>query len=95
MSDTETITIELPSELARELHDRVARGEYGSESEAVKTALESLDVFIPSDEWVIREVLPVIEECERDPSQLLSPEEVVDRIDDLHRRTLDARNRAA
>ena len=79
MDDVRTITVTLPAGLVERMEQQVASGEYTSASDAVRIGLELLgedEEFVPSDEWLRREVLPVIDECARDPSRLIPAEEV-------------------
>jgi len=70
MARTERITVEIPAEIAARLRDAVAVGAFGSESEAVQVALEAFLVAPPDsplidDDWLRREVLPVLERIDR------------------------------
>ena len=88
---TRTITI---SEADAEAIDRLmAEGRVGSAAEVVGAGIDVVSddetYFGPSDEWIRREVLPVLDEMDRDPSQLLTIEQV---RSDLERRRSERRD---
>ncbi len=92
MTDTRSLTIELPAELVRLVEEDVATGGYESASAVVREALETRHVgFALSDETLRREVLPVLDACERDSSRLLTSDEVFARLEARHQRELEAR----
>ena len=96
MDDVRTITVTLPAEVVDRVEERVASGEYLSASDVVRDGLKQLEGdkdWAPSDEWLRREVLPVLDECERDPSRLLSSDEVRRELHDLHATEVEARSR--
>ena len=98
MEETRTLTVTLPAEMVRMLEQWVSSGEYGSASDVVRDGLQRLagaDRFEPSDAWLRQEVLPVLEACEKDPSRMLSPEDVDRHFEELHSREMKARGRAA
>ena len=83
MTDTRSLTVELPDSLIRLVEEKVVSGEYASASEVVRESLEAFEAEPegPSDEWLRREALPVLDACRRDPSRLLSSDEVFDRLE--------------
>jgi antitoxin ParD1/3/4 len=96
MSNMETITVALPTELARMIQERVARGDYESESAVVIDALQLFEgEFTPYDDWLRAEVLPVLEACEANPGRLMPAEEVFSRLEARHRRDLQDVGRAS
>ena len=80
-------TILLPAELAEEIARLVASGAYPDAGAVVAAGLEALGPSEAEIEtWLREEVLPVVDEMDRDPSRVLSAEQV--------RASLDARRKA-
>ena len=85
MSETQTLTITIPSQVAEAIQSKVASGEFSSEGEVLaasflETEAEHDNTFGMGEEafdaWLMQEVVPVIDEIDADPSQCLSPEQV-------------------
>lgn len=86
MSETRRLTVDLPASLVRMLEEKVAAGEYVSESALVQESLEALrDVPGPDDIWLRREAVPVHEACTADPSRLRVADDVFARLEERYR----------
>ena len=95
------ITINLPDELAEELEARVESGDYSDVHEAVVSRLTEawrVDAAGPELdhpgflEFVEKVIYPEADAVDRDPSLLVTPEELDQRI--AHRRAAAAQRRA-
>jgi Arc/MetJ-type ribon-helix-helix transcriptional regulator len=76
-------TITLTPELIQSVRDRVASGEYVSESDLIREALSALDSSkepISSgpqfEEWLRSETAVAYDEIEKDPTQIVTLEEM-------------------
>ncbi len=96
-TSTEQITITLPHNLAQVVRAKVASGKYANESDFVsELILEDADSFReegcgPSDDWIVKHALPVLEKLEADPSSGIPMEEVEGEL----QRRRDARRKQA
>lgn len=89
MSETKTLHVTLPMELARLVEAKVASGEYVDESEVVASGLEALvanedePVGEPAEleRWLREEVVPTYEALRRDPSRAVPFAEAKQRIE--------------
>ena len=82
MGALEHLTIAVPVELADRLRGRVAAGEFTNMDEAVQVALTEFELEVSGreadfDDWVRRVVAPAVEANRRDPSRLLTGEQVL------------------
>lgn len=73
-----SLTITLPDDMARALKDRVASGEYASESEAICDGLRQLDIFDLDDSTLLAAVKPAYDAYLADPDRAIPAEEVFD-----------------
>ena len=92
MGAMEHLSIAVPVELAERLRDRVAEGEFASLDEAVGEALREFEgdqdivdnpAFVA---WFKREVVPAIEANRRDPSRLMTIDQVLANLADARAR---------
>jgi Arc/MetJ-type ribon-helix-helix transcriptional regulator len=79
------ITVTLPADVIEIMRAKVSSGEYSDESAAVEAALtgllfESVSDEQLSDEFLRREVLPVVEAMNADPSRGLTVDQVRENI---------------
>lgn len=82
MSKLAKIEIEVTAEQAEFLARKVASGAAASEGEVVREALGMFqDHDAAIERWLREEVLPTLEDHERDPSRARPAEEVFDRIE--------------
>ncbi|OHV76010.1 type II toxin-antitoxin system ParD family antitoxin [Rhizobium sp. LCM 4573] len=83
MRTTQSLSITLPIEMAQMVKDKVASGEYASESEVIRDGLRTLlarDAAI--EKWLVEEVAPAYDEIKAHPERAVSAEEVRKRLDD-------------
>jgi putative addiction module CopG family antidote len=81
MRTTQALSITLPLEMAQMVKDKVASGEYASESEVIRDGLRALaaqDAAI--EKWLREEVVPTIRRLEADPTRAIPIEEARRRI---------------
>ncbi|TCG04237.1 CopG family transcriptional regulator [Paraburkholderia steynii] len=77
MRTTQQMSITLPNEMAEFVRDKVARGDYASDSEVLRDALRVLrerDRAIEA--WLREQVVPAAKALREDPERGLSVEEV-------------------
>ena len=93
MSETQTLTITIPTHVADAVKSKVASGEFSSEGDVLaasflETEAENDVTFGMGEEaftaYLMQEVLPVFEEVNADPSQCLSIEEVRASLQQVH-----------
>jgi antitoxin ParD1/3/4 len=76
------LTVTLPDDVAARVRERVAAGQHTDESAVIEDAIRELDdAWDPTGDpkfeaFLRREVLPAIEELDRDPSSAVSLEQV-------------------
>ncbi|NLS02750.1 type II toxin-antitoxin system ParD family antitoxin [Rhizobium sp. P32RR-XVIII] len=81
MRTTQPLSITLPVEMAKMVKDKVASGEYASESEVIRDGLRALaaqDAAI--EKWLREEVVPTIKALDADPSRAIPVKEARRRI---------------
>ena len=77
MRTTQQFSITLPHEMARLVRDKVASGEYATESEVLREGLRALSARDDAVErWLRDEVVPAARAMKRDPSIGLSAAQV-------------------
>ena len=77
MSETRDLTVSLPAEMARLVREKVASGDYVSESDVVREGLELLLGDDPAFEaWLRTEAAAAYDAHVADPSRALSIDEV-------------------
>lgn len=81
MRTTKQLSITLPLEMAEALRERVASGEYASESEVIREGLRALWARDQAVEaWLRDEVAQAYDALVADPSRALKPEDVRARL---------------
>ena len=81
MRPTQPLTITLPMEMAQMVKDKVASGQYATESEVIRDGLRSLaarDAAI--EKWLVEEVVPTLDALDADPSRAIPADEAWRRI---------------
>jgi antitoxin ParD1/3/4 len=82
MQHSRSFHITLPADLADLLTEKVASGEYASESEVIRQGLLTL---VSQDEaterWLLDEVAPTYDRYKQDPSLAVSLEDAMVRLD--------------
>lgn len=88
MRTTQQLSITLPNEMAKLIREKVATGEYASESEVIRDGVRALltrDRVM--EHWLHTEVVAAYDEAMTEPSNLLSSDQVRARLAALHERT--------
>lgn len=85
MRTTKQLSITLPNDMAEALKERVAAGEYASESEVIRDGLRVLFARDEAvDEWLRREVVTAYDELRAEPSRAIDAQEMRNHLADLH-----------
>ncbi len=82
MRTTQQMSITLPTEMARLIKEKVAKGTYASESEVIREgfrALQERDAAV--ERWLREEVLPTYDAYRTDPSRAKPLETVAASLD--------------
>jgi putative addiction module CopG family antidote len=78
MRSTTSLSITLPHEMAQMVKDKVASGEYASESEVIRDGLRTLQARDAAlESWLREEVVPAYEAYRADPSRVIPAEQVI------------------
>jgi len=81
MPTTQQITLSLPVDLAHEIKQRVASGEYASETEVIQAGLHALMATERATEgWIQAHVLPAYDALKANPSRGLTGDQVRARL---------------
>jgi putative addiction module CopG family antidote len=81
MRNTKPLTITLPHDMAAMVKEKVASGEYASESEVIRDGLRALQAReVAFEAWLRDEVAKSYDEYQANPNQGVPVEEVMDRI---------------
>lgn len=81
MRTTRQLSITLPNEMAETLRERVASGEYASESEVVRDGLRTLFARDQAVEaWLRDEAAAAYDSLKADPSRAITPQRVRERL---------------
>lgn len=81
MRTTQSLSITLPIEMAQMVKDKVASGEYASESEVIRDGLRTLlarDAAI--EKWLVEEVAPAYDDIKSGAAKAIPLEEVRRRL---------------
>lgn len=82
MRATQALTGTLPLEMAQMVKDKVASGEYASESDVVRDGLRTLaDRDAAIEKWLVEEVVPALDALDADPSRAIPADEAWRRIE--------------
>jgi antitoxin ParD1/3/4 len=77
MRSTQQMSITLPNEMARIVREKVAAGEYASESEVIRDGLHSLMARERAmEEWLRHQVAPAHDALRADPKRAISARRV-------------------
>jgi antitoxin ParD1/3/4 len=83
MRSTQALSITLPVEMARMVSEKVASGEYASESEVVSEGLRALaDRDATMERWLREEVTPAYDELKAHPERTVSLDEAFDHLEE-------------
>jgi putative addiction module CopG family antidote len=81
MRSTQSLSITLPHEMAQMVKDKVASGEYATESEVIRDGLRTLAARDAAVErWLREEVAPAYDAHKADPSRALPLDEAMARV---------------
>jgi putative addiction module CopG family antidote len=80
MPRTGTLSITLPADMVRMIKDKVAGGEYATESEVICDGLRALQAREAEEQWLREDVVASCHEMEADPSRAVPIEDVLGRI---------------
>lgn len=81
MRSTRQMSITLPIKMAQMVKDKVATGEYATESEVIRDGLRALMARdLALDDWLRREIAPAYDAIRQDPSRGASPDQVRSRL---------------
>jgi len=81
MRTTQALSVTLPHEMARMLKDKVASGEYATESEVIREGLRALQAQEQAVErWLRDEVARSVDEVSASPDGVVPVEDVLARI---------------
>jgi antitoxin ParD1/3/4 len=73
MRSTQQFSVTLPNEMAVKVRNKVASGEYASESEVIREGLRALQARDKAlDQWLRNEVAPAYKALKADPSRGLT-----------------------
>jgi putative addiction module CopG family antidote len=77
MRTTQQLSITLPNDMAKLVRNKVASGEYATESEVIRDGLRALAARERAMEsWLLQKVVPAYDAMKRDPSRGLSAAQV-------------------
>lgn len=83
MRSTQALSITLPIEMARMVREKVASGEYASESEVVSEGLRALaEQDVTMERWLREEVAPAYDELKAHPERTVSLDEAFDHFEE-------------
>jgi putative addiction module CopG family antidote len=86
MRTTRQLSITLPLEMAQMIKEKVASGDYASESEVIRDGLRALKERDGAVEaWLRNQVLPSLRAHEADPSRAVPIDQVFDGLADRYR----------
>lgn len=93
MRSTQQFSVTLPNDMAQMVKDKVASGEYASESEVIRDGLRALQARDRAlEKWLRTEVAAAYDELKASPSSAVSAEEVRERLAALHESALKKRS---
>lgn len=92
MRTTQQLSVTLPKEMAQMVRNKVASGEYASESEVVRDGLRALQARDRALEaWLRTEVVEAYDDAKARPSALLSSTQVRAKLVTLRKRATKKR----
>jgi putative addiction module CopG family antidote len=87
MRATRSLSITLPHDMAQMVKDKVAAGDYATESEVIREGLRALKARdIAEEEWLRTEGVARYDAYHRDPSGTLPAETVFDELRAHHKK---------
>lgn len=93
MRTTQQLSVTLPKEMAQMVRNKVASGEYASESEVVRDGLRALQARDRALEtWLRTEVVAAYDDAKANPSPLLSSSQARAKLATRHKRAVKKRS---
>lgn len=93
MRSTQQLSITLPNGMAELVREKVAAGEYASESEVIRDGVRALMARERAmEQWLRTEVVAAHEEAVSEPSTLLDGEQLRARLAAYHERAMKERS---
>jgi antitoxin ParD1/3/4 len=87
MRSTQQFSITLPNEMAQLVRNKVAAGEYASESEVIRDGLRSLAARDRAvEDWLRLQVAPAYDALQADSARAVSAEQVRAALAEEHRK---------
>jgi antitoxin ParD1/3/4 len=87
MRTTQQLSITLPTEMAEAVKEKVASGEYATESEVIREGLRALMARDRAvDQWLRKEVAPAYDALKANPSRAVGVKQVRARLATEHKR---------
>ncbi len=81
MRSTQQMSITLPNDMAEMVREKVAAGEYASESEVIRDGLRTLAARDKAiEKWLRDQVVPAARALKADPSRALTVAQVRERL---------------
>ncbi len=81
MRSTQQMSITLPNDMAEMVREKVAAGEYASESEVIRDGLRTLAARDKAvEKWLRDQVVPAARALQADPSRALTVAQVRERL---------------
>jgi len=91
MRSTRQFSVTLPNEMADMVRDKVASGEYASESEVIRDGLRALQARNRAVEnWLREQVVPAYDALKANPSRAVSVADVRKTLATTHKRATKA-----
>jgi antitoxin ParD1/3/4 len=92
MRSTQQFSVTLPNEMADMVRNKVASGEYASESEVIRDGLRALQARDRAVEtWLLGQVLPAHDALKADPSRAVAVDDVRKSLAAAHKQAAKAR----
>jgi putative addiction module CopG family antidote len=92
MRSTKQLSVTLPNEMADMVRDKVASGEYASESEVIRDGLRALQARDRAvEDWLRAQVVPAYDAMAADPSRAVAIDDVRKSLVTAHKRSTKAR----
>lgn len=92
MRSTRQLSVTLPVKMAKMVRNKVASGEYASESEVIRDGLRALQARNQAVEsWLRDQVIPAYDALKAEPSRAISAGEVRDALAKVHSRSKKSR----
>ncbi len=89
MRTTQQFSITLPNEMAAVIKNKVANGEYATESEVIRDGMRALIARDKAVEnWLRQEVVPAYDALKANPARGVPLDEVLAGLEEIHKKTI-------